>query len=250
MAVMTVQHVAKSYGGLEVLRDVSFNLQVGEKVALIGPNGAGKTTLINLINGLLFPTSGSIHFLGKDVTKMPTYSRVDLGLARSFQVSSFFPALSILSNVLLALHGTQKSRFEMLRAFDSYESHNGRARELLESVNLWDKRDAPATGLSHGEKRRLEIILSISSQPKLLLLDEPTAGLSPAEITDLIGMIHHLAAETTTLVVAHDLDFIYQLCDRVLVLYYGEIIADGSCEAIQTNSRVREIYLGTEVENA
>jgi len=248
--VMMVKNVAKSYGGLEVLQDVSFNLNSGEKVALIGPNGAGKTTLINLLNGLLYPTSGSIYFLGREITKLPTFSRVDLGLARSFQVSSFFPALSILSNVLLAIHGTNKSRFHIFRSFDGYEYHNGRARELLESVDLWGKKDAPATGLSHGEKRRLEIILSIASQPKLLLLDEPTAGLSPAEISDLIGMIRHLAADTTTLVVAHDLDFIYQLCDRVLVLYYGEIIADGSCEAIQTNPKVREIYLGSEVQNA
>jgi branched-chain amino acid transport system ATP-binding protein len=250
MEVMKVKNVAKSFGGLKVLQDVSFSLAVGEKVALIGPNGAGKTTLINLLNGLLYPTSGSIYFLGRDVTKLPPYDRVALGLARSFQISSLFPALSLFSNILLALHGTKKSRYQMFRTFTSYKDNNQRVQELLESIDLWDKRNIPVSNLSHGEKRRLEIILSISSRPKVLLLDEPSAGLSSAEASGLIDMINNLAIGTTTLVVAHDLDFIYQFCDRVMVLYYGEIIADGPCEAIQVHPKVREIYLGTEVKDA
>jgi branched-chain amino acid transport system ATP-binding protein len=250
MEVMVVRNISKSFGGLRVLRNVSFSLKAGEKVALIGPNGAGKTTLINVLSGLLKPTSGNISFLGHDITKLPPYERTALGIARSFQISSIFPALSLFTNVLIALYGVQKTKYQIFRRFTSYKKNNDRARELLESIDLWDKRDLPVNKLSHGEKRRLEIILSISSQPKILLLDEPTAGLSIAETSSLIDMINNLAKGTTTLVVAHDLDFIYQLCDRVMVLYYGEIIADGPCEVIKVHPKVREIYLGIEAKDA
>ncbi len=247
MEVMKVRNVAKNFGGLKVLQNVSFSLKAGEKVALIGPNGAGKTTLVNILSGLLSPTSGSIYLLGHEVTKLPPFDRVARGLSRSFQISSLFPALSLFSNVLMALYGVQKSRYQMFRSFRGYEDNNQRAQELLESIDLWDKKDIPVSDLSHGEKRRLEIVLSISSQPKVLLLDEPNAGLSSAETASLIHMVENLAVGTTTLVVAHDLDFIYRLCERVMVLYYGEIIADGSCQEIQTDRKVGSIYLGTEV---
>jgi branched-chain amino acid transport system ATP-binding protein len=250
MEVMKVRNIGKSFGGLMVLQDVSFSLKAGERVALIGPNGAGKTTLINILSGLLHPTSGSITLLGQDITKLPPYDRVALGLARSFQISSLFPALSLFSNVLMALYGVQKSRYQMIRCFTSYQDNNQRVQELLENIDLWDKKDMPVSELSHGEKRRLEIILSISSQPKVLLLDEPNAGLSSDETSRLIQMVENFAMGTTTLVVAHDLDFIYRLCERVMVLYYGEIIADGSCQEIQNNRKVGSIYLGTEVSDA
>jgi len=250
MEVMKVRNIGKSFGGLKVLQDVSFSLKAGERVALIGPNGAGKTTLINILSGLLHPTSGSITLLGQDITKLPPYDRVALGLARSFQISSLFPALSLFSNVLMALYGVQKSRYQMIRCFTSYQDNNQRVQELLENIDLWDKKDMPVSELSHGEKRRLEIILSISSQPKVLLLDEPNAGLSSDETSKLIQMVENFARGTTTLVVAHDLDFIYRLCERVMVLYYGEIIADGSCQEIQNNQKVGSIYLGTEVSDA
>lgn len=246
MEVMRAKNVAKSFAGLNVLQDVSFSLDEGEKVALIGPNGAGKTTLINLLSGLLYPTSGSIYLMGKEVTHLQPYDRVALGLARSFQVSSLFPVLSIYDNVLLALHGVKRSRYQMFRSFTSYRDNNDTCRKLLESIDLWEKRNTLVTELSHGEKRRLELILSMSSQPKVLLLDEPSAGLSSNEMVSLIDMINHMAKGTTTLVVAHDLDFIYQLCSRVMVLYYGKIIADGFCEEIQADPKVRQIYLGTE----
>ena len=236
MDILKVRNVAKSYGGLGVLHDVSFDLKTGERVALIGPNGAGKTTLINLLNGLLNPTSGNITLLGKNVTRVPPYDRVALGLARSFQISSLFSALSLFENVLMALYGVQRSRYQMFRSFIGHKDNNQKVHELLKSIDLWDKRDIPVSELSHGEKRRLEIILSISSQPKLLLLDEPNAGLDGAETSDLIDIIENMAVDTTTLVVAHDLDFIYRLCSRVMVLYYGEIIADGSCEDIQADA--------------
>ena len=250
MEVLKIRNVAKNFGGLNVLEDVSFDLMAGERVALIGPNGAGKTTLINILNGLLNPSTGSITLLGDNVTKSPPYSRVALGLARSFQISSLFPGLSLFENVLMALKGVQRSRYQMFRSFISYRDNNQKVHELLGRIGLRDKKDMPVSKLSHGEKRRLEIVLSISSRPKILLLDEPNAGLDGPETSDLIHIIEDLAADTTTLVVAHDLEFIYRLCNRVMVLYYGKIIADGSCEEIQADQRVRSIYLGTEVKDA
>jgi branched-chain amino acid transport system ATP-binding protein len=250
MDVLNTRNLAKNFGGIKVLRDVSFDLYEGERVALIGPNGAGKTTLINILNGLIPPTSGAITLLGKDVTRVPAHDRAGLGLSRSFQVSNLFPALSLLENVLMALYGLQKRRYQMMRPFAGYQDNNERAQALLQDIGLWDKRRLPVHSLSHGEKRRLEIILSVSSGPKLLLLDEPNAGLDGAETSDLIHIIENLAAGTTTLVVAHDLDFMYRLCSRVLVLYYGEIIADGTCEEIQADKKVRSLYLGTEVIDA
>ena len=247
---MEVRNIAKSFGGLAVLQDVSFDLKAGEKVALIGPNGAGKTTFINILSGLLRPTSGSMHFLGRDLTKLPPNSRVALGLSRSFQISSLFPGLSVFENMLMALFGLQKSRYQMFRSFTDYEHNNARARELLTGADLWLAKDTPVSDLAHGEKRRLEIALSLSSRPKILLLDEPNAGLDAAETSGLIKMIEELPPDTTTLVVAHDVEFIYRLCNRVLVLYYGEIIADGSCEEIQADETVRSIYLGRRTEDA
>src|SRR5208283_2539868 len=181
MEVMKVRNVAKNFGGLTVLQDVSFDLEAGEKAALIGPNGAGKTTFLNILSGLLRPTSGSISFLGHDLAKLTPNGRVALGLSRSFQVSSLFPGLSVFENMLMALFGLQRSRYQMVRSFLSYKENNARAQELLEGADLWIARDTPVSELSHGEKRRLEIALSLSSRPKILLLDEPNAGLDGAE---------------------------------------------------------------------
>ena len=221
-----------------------------KKVWRCGENGAGKTTLLNLISGLLYLTGGSIYLFGQDITKLPPYNRVALGLNRSFQMSSLFPSLSLFTNVSLALHGIQKSRYQMLRPFSSYGDTNRKVEDSLKSIDLWDKKDIPANSLSWGEKRRLEMILTMSSHPKVLLLDEPSAGLSSAESASMIQMINNLSTDTTTLVIAHDLDFIYQLCQRVMVLYYGEIIADGSSQQIQVDPKIRQIYFGSRVKDA
>jgi len=250
MEVMEVRNIAKNFGGLSVLQDVSFDLRAGEKAALIGPNGAGKTTFLNILSGLLRPTSGSMHFLGRDLTKLTPNGRVALGLSRSFQISSLFSGLSVFENMLMALFGLQRRRYQMFRSFTGYEENNARARELLKGADLWLAKDTPVSDLAHGEKRRLEIALSLSSRPKMLLLDEPNAGLDAAETSGLIKMIEGLPPDTTTLVVAHDVHFIYRLCNRVLVLYYGSIIADGSCEEIQADETVRSIYLGRRTKDA
>ncbi len=248
--VLKVEHLFQSYGGLSVLADISFSIASGEKLAIIGPNGAGKTTLFNVLSGFVRPLSGRIHFLGNDVTHMPAHGRAALGLARSFQINSLFPNLSLLHNVLLAIQGVQAARYQMLRPITAYKDNLAKARELLELVDLWDARDSTITALSHGQQRQVEIILALASRPRLLLLDEPSAGLTAAESVNLGRIIRDLMGDTTVFFCAHDLDLVFSLAARVVVLYYGKLVAQGTPEEIQVDSKVREIYLGTVQEHA
>jgi branched-chain amino acid transport system ATP-binding protein len=248
MEVLKVESLTQSYGGLQVLHDVSFSLETGERVALIGPNGAGKTTLLNVLTGFVPPMAGRVTLLNQNVTNMPSNKRVSLGLARSFQINSLFPRLSLFVNVLLAIQGVQTTRFRWLRPIKAYTGNTALARELLMRVNLWDERDSPVDVLSHGQKRQVEIVLALASKPKLLLLDEPSAGLASGESNNFMDMIHSLTKETTVFFCAHDLDLVFTLADRVLVLYYGKIIAQGTPEEIQDDTKVQEIYLGIEKE--
>jgi branched-chain amino acid transport system ATP-binding protein len=248
MEVLKVESLTQSYGGLQVLHDVSFSLETGERVALIGPNGAGKTTLLNVLTGFVPPMAGRVTLLNQNVTNMPSNKRVSLGLARSFQINSLFPRLSLFVNVLLAIQGVQTTRFRWLRPIKAYTGNTALARELLMRVNLWDERDSPVDVLSHGQKRQVEIVLALASKPKLLLLDEPSAGLASGESNNFMDMIHSLTKETTVFFCAHDLDLVFTLADRVLVLYYGKIIAQGTPEEIQDDMKVQEIYLGIEKE--
>ena len=248
MDVLKVKDLSQSYGGLQVLNNLSFSLETGEKVALIGPNGAGKTTLLNVLSGFIPPITGRIYLLDRDVTDMPSHRRVSLGLARSFQINTLFPRLSLLTNVLLAIQGIQATRYRMIRPITAYKDNLGKAQELLELVDLWGEKESPVTALGHGQQRQVEIILAIASKPRLLLLDEPSAGLTSGETGSLIHMIRNLMADTTVFFCAHDLDLVFSLADRVIVLYYGQTIVQGTPREIQTDPRVREIYLGIEEE--
>jgi branched-chain amino acid transport system ATP-binding protein len=246
MDVLKVENISQRYGGLQVLSGISFSLKPGEKVALIGPNGAGKTTLMNVLTGLIPPIAGRIFLLGHDVTKLPSNTRVSFGLARSFQISSLFSHLSLLTNVLLAIQGTQRTRYQMIRRMTAYQNNLSRARELIELVGLWGEKDFPISALSHGKQRHMEIIMALASKPKLLLMDEPSAGLTSVESNHLVEVIHHLVGDTTVLLSAHDMDLVSKVANRIMVLYYGRIIADGPPKEIQADQRVREIYLGIE----
>ena len=246
MEALRVDGLSKNFGGVQALRDVSFSVEAGKRVAIIGPNGAGKTTLFNLVSGQLSATAGRIYFFGQDIATMSTHRRVHLGLARSFQLTSLLPRLTVLENVLLALQGTKPSRFQMFRPITTYEHLFLKAQDLLGSMDLWEKRDVTVQEIGYGEQRKLEITLSLASEPKLLLLDEPSSGLTATESADIIDMIRNLGADITVLIVAHDMDLVFGLAERIIVLHYGESIAEGTPEEIQADSRVKEIYMGIE----
>jgi branched-chain amino acid transport system ATP-binding protein len=249
MHSLRVEGLSKHFGGVNALRNVSFSVETGQHLALIGPNGAGKSTLFNVIGGNLPADGGQIFLLGQDITHIPPYRRSHLGIARSFQVAALFLELTVLSNILLALHGNLRSRFGMYRPMASYKNINDKAHQLLDSMDLWTKRDDIVEELSYGEQRRLEISIALSGEPKLLLLDEPSAGLTIAESEDIRNRINSLGSDITVILVAHDMDLVFGFAERIIVLHYGEIIAEGTCDEIRHNLRVKEIYMGSETGN-
>ena len=246
MEALRVKGLSKNFGGVSAVDNISFGVEIGDRLVIIGPNGAGKTTLFNLINGQLPATSGRIYFFGKDITAMPTHSRAHLGQARAFQIISLFLNLSVLDNALLALHGTKPYRFKLFRPINHYKLISDKVQETLEALDLWDNKDELVKNLSYGEQRRMEIGLSLALQPKLLLLDEPSAGLTMEECSGIIDMIKNLGLDITVIIVDHDMDLVFGVAERIIVLHYGQIIADGAPEQIQADPRVKEIYLGIE----
>lgn len=246
MELLKVEGLSKNFGGTQALRRVSFSLQAGEKLAVIGPNGSGKSTLINVLSGLLSPTAGAIYILGQDITTKAMYHRLHLGLSRSFQLNSLFPGLTLHDNVLLAVEGAQNRHYRIFTSDSVMDHLFVEVQQLLEAMGMWGKRHAPINTLSYGEQRQVEILLSLASKSRLLLLDEPTAGLSAAESAILVDLIRNRSSDTAVLFSAHDMDIVFTLADRIMVLNFGEVIAEGRPEEIQANARVREIYLGRE----
>ncbi len=244
MAMMTIESVSKNFGGLQVLERISFSIETGQILAIIGPNGAGKTTLFNVLGGQLLASDGRIRFMDRDITRFSPNRRLHLGLARSFQINSLFPELTLMDNMLLALHGARHPHFRFFRSMKSRRDLFSRAEELMESIGLWDMRDSPVSSLSYGDQRLLEVAFGLASEPRLLLLDEPTAGLSTAEAADFDNTIRQLLGDATLFFCAHDMDLVFNLADKILVLYYGKLIAEGRPEEIKTNPKVKQIYLG------
>jgi branched-chain amino acid transport system ATP-binding protein len=248
MEVLRTENVSKNFDGVRALNKVSFSVEAGEKLAIIGPNGAGKTTLMNVLNGVLPASEGQIYFSGKEITHFTTHKRSHLGMGRSFQNDTLIPHMSVMDNLLLAVHGAKTSRYSLFTSFGSYKNYNNEAQTLLESVNLWEKRDDVVDFISHGERKKLEIATSLASQPKVLLLDEPNAGLSNEESADIVELIRSMLEDKAVLIVAHDMDLVFNLADEILVLHYGEVIAKGSPEAIKADIKVKEIYMGIDSE--
>ena len=246
MSILKVENLAKSFGGLRVLTDVSFEMEAGEKLALIGPNGAGKSTLLNAIGGQFPANSGSIVFNGKNITFLNPNKRLHLGLGRSYQTNNLFWHLTVLENVLLALYGAEKSHFNLLRVLEKQADMLEEAEGLLSAVGLWGKRDEAPPTLSYGEQRLLELLLAFTSKPLMVLLDEPSAGLPTAEAIAFADTVRKLAKDTTLLFCAHDMDLVFNLADSIMVLYFGQIIASGPPQEIAANPKVQEIYLGSE----
>jgi branched-chain amino acid transport system ATP-binding protein len=244
MEILRIENLNKNFDGIDVLHDVSFEVHQGERLLIIGPNGAGKTTLFNVIGGQLPPTSGKIYFLGQEITHQPAHQRAHLGIVRSFQILSLLPNLTVLENALLTFYGISRSRFNLLQDWLSNREVVDKAREALQMADLWEKRNEPVKLLSYGDQRRLEVVMSILLDPKLLLLDEPTNGLTSEESTAIVRLIHKLGKGVTVLVVAHDMDFVFEVAERINVLYYGGLLASGSPEEIRNNPKVKEIYMG------
>jgi branched-chain amino acid transport system ATP-binding protein len=239
-----IDGLSKHFGGVAAVDNVSFGVSVGEHLVIIGPNGAGKTTLFNLVNGQLVPTSGRIYFFGRDVTTLATHVRAKIGMARAFQIISLMMGLTVLDNALLTSHGIGPHVFQTWRPVMGYDQLREKVRETLEALNLWDRRDVLVKNLSHGDQRRLEIGLGLAVQPRLLLLDEPSAGLTKEEGMEVISIIKNLGSDITVLMVDHDMEMVFEVAERIIVLHYGQIIADGTPKEIQADQRVREIYMG------
>ena len=223
---------------------VGLAVRPGERRALIGPNGAGKTTLFNLVAGALPVTAGRIELFGRDVTSMPPHRRAALGLTRTFQISNLFPTLTVLDNCLLAVQALTRAKFAMHRRLAADTALRARAEETLAAVGLGDRTGAVVRNLSHGEQRQLEIGLALAGQPRVLLLDEPTAGLSPAESGSMARLLGRLDPAITVLIIEHDMDIALEIARHVTVLHYGRVIADGTRDHVRADPMVREIYLG------
>jgi branched-chain amino acid transport system ATP-binding protein len=245
LEVLRIENIVKNFGNLAILQNISFSISQGEgRIVVIGPNGAGKTTLFNVITGDLSPTSGKIYLFSKDVTSLQNFRRVHLGLGRTFQVVNLFPRFTVLGNVILALQANKKFKYQMFREINSYSMIYEKAQFLLERMGLWEKRDYFIGNLSHGEMRKIELTLGFAMEPKLVLLDEPTAGLTKSEADMLAGIIRSLSEDVTLLIIEHDMKIAFELADRIIVLNQGEILADGKPEEIRKNQKVSAVYLG------
>ncbi|MBI4788091.1 MAG: ABC transporter ATP-binding protein [Chloroflexi bacterium] len=243
MDLLRVEKLHKHFGGLTAVNGVSFSVAPGERRAIIGPNGAGKTTLFNLLSGELPASSGHVYYEGEDITARRPYQRARLGMARTFQRNNLFLGLSVWENVRLAGHPVKGIG---LPAFAPAESTRADiVEESLSRVGLIEQRHAVARHLSYGEQRQLEVAIALATQPKLLLLDEPAAGMSPAETNRLMATLREMPRTLTLLIIEHDMDVVFGLAERVTVLHYGEVIADGKVDQVRNDPRVLEVYLGT-----
>jgi branched-chain amino acid transport system ATP-binding protein len=227
------------------VREVTLEVLPGERKAIIGPNGAGKTTLFNLITGVFPSSSGEIVLFGKNVTRWPPHKRTALGMARTFQITSLFPKLTVLDNVLLAIAGVGRTKLVMWRSLFSYTTLVEKARQLLEAAGYWERRNVEVRNLSHGEQRQIEVVLGLASDPKLLLLDEPAAGLSSGESREMTAFLKRLDPALAILLIEHDMDVVFDVVSSISVLHFGAVVQTGSCEAIKRSERVQQIYLGT-----
>ncbi|MEP3334351.1 ABC transporter ATP-binding protein [Sedimentitalea sp.] len=247
MTSLTVRNLTKSFGALKVTDDVSLDFAPGEIHAIIGPNGAGKTTLISQLSGQLRSDSGTVAIGGRDVTRLSMPDRVKLGLARSFQITSVLPGFTALENVALAVQARKGSSFRFLKTVADEAALNDAALVALREAGLEHRSDVPAKSLSHGEHRRLELAIALATEPKILLLDEPLAGVGGEDADTFVANLQKLKGRFTIVLIEHDMDAVFALADRVSVLVYGQIIATGSPEAVRSDPEVRTAYLGDEV---
>ncbi|MGO9567580.1 MAG: ABC transporter ATP-binding protein [Desulfomonilaceae bacterium] len=247
--LLDVRKLNKAFGMVVTAKDLDFSLQRGVLTSIIGPNGAGKSTLINLLTGSLAPDSGEIWFQGRDITHEPIHRRVRQGLCRSFQVVNVFSNLTLFENVAIPVLSVKGKARSLLRLVVSDKDVQREVEKILDRVGLLSQSHVVAQALSHGDQRLLEVAIALAAKPRLLFLDEPTAGMNPVERTKILQTIRQLARteDVTFVIVEHDMDIVFALSERIIALHRGEIIGDGSEEQIKMNPQVREVYLGEEV---
>ena len=244
--LLEVRALSKRFGGITATDRVDLDVREGEIHAVIGPNGAGKTTLIAQLTGMLAPDSGRILFAGRDITRLPPHARARLGMARSFQITSIFHAMSVLDNTLLAVQAHSGHSYRFWQSARRDAGLTGPALEALQQVGLAHKAASNARGLSHGERRQLEIAMALAGTSKLLLLDEPMAGMGAEESAALVELLRRLKATKSILLIEHDMDVVFALADRITVMVDGRTISSGTPEEIRGDDNVRRAYLGME----
>jgi branched-chain amino acid transport system ATP-binding protein len=242
--VLRTEGLTIRFGGLTALNNVNLDVRRGEIRAVIGPNGAGKSTFFNCVTGVLRPTSGRILLNGNDITGQPPNVISRSGIARSYQITNILPNATALENVRIAAQ-SRKHGWNMFRHYTEFRDIIDKAESVLASVGLAGKADELASNLSHGEQRNLEIGIALATEPQLLCLDEPTAGMSASETQDIMQLVRKIAKDLTVLIVEHDMPLVMELADRITVLHYGQVLADGPPAEIQSNPRVQEVYLKT-----
>lgn len=248
MSLLSIQNLVKRFGALTATDHVSLQVEQGEIHALIGPNGAGKSTLVHLISGLLSADGGSLKLDGTELIGLAPHQRVAAGLSRCFQITSIFPKLTVAENLLLAVQAHHSNSFRWFKVRDKDAELTAKAWELAQRVQLQEQWNTTAGTLPHGAQRKLDVALAIAATPKLLLLDEPMAGMGPAESEEMVELIQQLRKDMAILLIEHDMDAVFQLADRITVLVYGKVFAQGASEQIQHDPRVQAVYLGQEDE--
>jgi branched-chain amino acid transport system ATP-binding protein len=245
-AILELKDVYKDFDGLEVLFGINLDIRQGERHAIIGPNGAGKSTIFNLITGRYPVSKGKIYFKGEEVTGTSPYKLNRQGLSRSFQITNIFKTMTVFQNVRNAILSRNKIRFNLFSRLDRMEAINRQTEEVLKQIGLFDRKEIISGLLSYGEQRALEIGLTIATTPDLVLLDEPTAGMSTEETREAVKLIGKVTEGKTLIIVEHDMEVVFSLADRITVLYYGQVLASGPPEEIRNDQRVKDAYLGEE----
>lgn len=244
--ILETQNLRREFGALVAVADVSIKVKAGSLHSIIGPNGAGKTTFFNLLSGNIPPTSGKVLLRGKDITNIPLYKTVHLGIGRSFQITNIFPNLTVLENIRLAAQALGKDSFRLFRSHRAFSKYEDRAWEVIEQVGLLNEAMLPARTLPHGAQRKLELGMILSPDPEILLLDEPTAGMASEQVPELMALIQRIqeAGHKTVMLVEHNMNVVMSVSDTITVMHHGSVLAEGTPDEISANETVQTAYLG------